>query len=54
MFLGPAVLRAAFGACEREVRPLSFPIFLELEEFLREVKAIWFHKVVFIFCQNKM
>ena len=52
VLLGPAVLRTAFGTCERERRPLSPPIFPELREFLREFKAVLCHKWLFIFCQR--
>ena len=51
VLLGPAVLRAAFGSCERERRPLSPPIFPDLREFLRKVNGVWCHKLQFVFCQ---
>lgn len=35
VLLGPAVLRAAFGTCEEEIRLRFFPTFPELREFLR-------------------
>lgn len=54
VLLGPAVLWAAFGTCERERRPLSPPIFPDLREFLRNVKGVWCHKLLFIFCQRKL
>lgn len=54
MLLGPAVLRAAFGTCEREGRPLFPSVFPELREFLRKVKAVWCHKLLFLFCKRKM
>lgn len=54
VLLGPAVLRAAFGTCEEEIRPRFFPTFPELREFLREVKVVCFHILVFIVCQIKM
>lgn len=54
VLLGTSVLRAAFGTCERERRPLSPPIFPELREFLRKVKTVWCHKLLFSFCQRKL
>lgn len=54
VLLGPAVLRAAFGTCERERRLLPPPILPELREFLRKAKGVWCHKLLFIFCQRKL